>query len=269
MNAIAVIESGRRAVLRLADTDREKLEHLLFHRYPDKEWGTFFRFGFRRTSWGLALTFVDPLKPEGDDLDRVSALVEFRPRYIRSALDLIESCPLGVGVIHSHPQECAPFPSRADDDMDGYFAGEFEKFSNGRPYTSIIVSRRKHREFVFSGRVFDRGEWLPLAEWFTVGALLRHERTLASRNAESPILTNDTSPSQAERIQERVSALLGERAANRLSNAAVAIIGCSGTGTPAAHVLARARIDRLVLVDPGHFKPSNHERNHASRFSDL
>jgi len=34
-------------------------------------------------------------------------------------------------------------------------------------------------------------------------------------------------------------------------------------------LLARAEIGELVMVDPGQFKPSNHQRNHASRHADV
>jgi hypothetical protein len=129
------------------------LLRLLFLRYPDNEWGTFFRFGYRRTRWGVLITWVDALRPEAGDLDRNSPLVEFRPAYIHRALAALESDELAVGVIHSHPQDCAPFASRADDDMDSYFAEEFERFGNGRPYGSFIVSRNSNREVSFSGRV--------------------------------------------------------------------------------------------------------------------
>lgn len=267
-NTIPIVENGHNALLRIAGADREKLERLLFHRYPDKEWGSFFRFGFRRTVWGIVLTFADTLKPELNDLDRASLLVEFRPEYIRRALDSFETSPLGIGVIHSHPQDCVPTPSFADDDMDGYFAAEFENFSNGRPYASVIVSRDKRGNVVFTGRVFSHGEWLPLAEWLTLGESLRRERPFASHSTRT-LTRKSNHLREAETSQERVASLLGEPATRRLRNSTVAIIGCSGTGTPAAHVLARSRIGRLVLVDPGYLKPSNHERNHASRFSDL
>ena len=104
MSRISIPKNGAYGLLRIDKADREKLERLLFHRYPDKEWGSFFRFGFRRTTWGIALTFAHTLKPELNDLDRASPLVEFRPSYIHRALESLETNPLGVGVIHSHPQ---------------------------------------------------------------------------------------------------------------------------------------------------------------------
>ena len=101
MKPIRIIQDGREALWRITEADREKLLRLLFHRYPDSEWGTFFRFGYRRTRWGILIAWVDTLKPESGDLDRNSPLVEFRPAYIRRALAALDSDELGVGVIHS------------------------------------------------------------------------------------------------------------------------------------------------------------------------
>ena len=265
MKPISIIQDGREALWRITEADREKLFRLLFHRYPDSEWGTFFRFGFRRTRWGILVTSVDALKPEAGDLDRNSPLVEFRPAYIRRALAALDSDELAVGVIHSHPQDCAPLPSRADDDMDDYFAGEFERFGNGRPYASLIVARNANRELSFSGRVFDRGIWLPVKNYLVVSERLLREKG----REESGFSVTTREATENEPTQERLAQLLGADAPHRLRRAVVGVVGCSGTGSPAIHLLARAEVGELVLVDPGHFKPSNHQRNHASRHADL
>ena len=70
MKSIRTIQDGREALWRITEVDRENLFRLLFHRYPNSEWGTFFRFGFRRTRWGILITWVDAVKPESGDLDR-------------------------------------------------------------------------------------------------------------------------------------------------------------------------------------------------------
>lgn len=265
MKPIRLNQDGREALWRITEADREKLFRLLFHRYPESEWGSFFRFGYRRTRWGVLITWVDALRPEAGDLDRHSPLVEFRPAYIRRALTALESDELGIGVIHSHPQDCAPFPSRSDDDMDGYFAEEFERFGNGRPYASLIVSRNAQRKLSFSGRVFDRGVWIPVSECLMVGErCLREEARCMS---VSSIAVSEGKPNTA--TQERLAQLLGADAPTRLRRAVIGVVGCSGTGSPAIHILARAEIGELVLVDPGQFKSSNHQRNHASRHADL
>lgn len=247
-------------LVRSTAEQRRTIDRILYRRYPHAEWGTFFRFGYRETRWGLLVCFVDFQPPGAGDFDQRSPLVEFSPGYISRALRALDGCEFGVGFIHSHPEGCAPSPSLADDDMDGYFAAEFEKFSGGRPYASLIASRDGCGQRSFLGRCFHRGKWMPVFEWLTCGRdVLRRERDF--RAAFTPAVHPES--------DERARQLLGDGAGNRLRNAVVGIVGCSGLGTPVAHILARSGIGEFVLVDVGHFKASNHERNHASRASDL
>lgn len=247
-------------LVRCTSEQHRTLERLLYCRYPHEEWGTFFRFGYRKTSWGLVICFVDLLPPSQGDFDPKSPLVEFSPGYINRALSTFDEGDFGIGFIHSHPQGCRPTPSRSDDDMDAYFATEFEKFSNGRPFVSLIASRDADHRRTFSGRCVHQGHWLPVTDWLTCGSdVLRRERSLLA-----PIKLSDECADL-----ERVTQLLGESSAPRLGNTVVGIVGCSGLGTPVGHVLARSGVGEFVLVDVGFFKKSNHERNHASRASDL
>jgi len=63
--------------------------------------------------------------------------------------------------------------------------------------------------------------------------------------------------------------VLGLPSAIRLRNATVGMIGCSGTGSPAAHVLARAGVGNFILVDPQRFDDSNWERLHGSEWAHI
>lgn len=76
---------GKTCVFRTTATDRSRFEALVFRRYPHAEWGSFFRFGYRVTSWGLHVTFVEMLEPRAGDLDESSGIVEFNARYILRA----------------------------------------------------------------------------------------------------------------------------------------------------------------------------------------
>ena len=264
MKDIVLQNDGRKALWRITAESREKLLRLLFHRYPHREWGTFFRFGFRRTPWGILITYVDPIAPEPGDLDRRSAIVEFRPAYIQRALTSLEDGPLAVGVIHSHPQGCGVSPSMTDDDMDSYFSEEFERFGGGRPYASLIVAENEAGEINFSGRVFDKGGWFDVKAALTVGeTLLREESSRRRRTtlSDEPQVEGDP--------LERVSQLFGLHAPRTLNRAVVGVVGASGTGSPALNVLARVNIGKIVVVDPGHSKNSNHQRNLAMKHSDL
>jgi len=258
----------KRCLLRIQKADREKLERLIFQRYPAKEWGSFFRFGFRRTSWGLAASFAGSERPMPGDLDRSSPLTVFRSRYILRAHHIVEDGPLAAGVIHSHPQGFDTFPSLSDDDMDGYYSREFQQYSKGRPYLSLIFASERDGKCNFTGRVFDGGECYPVTELLTIGS--EFERESCQTSAEVPLLDVDVPQTTGlpESMTDRLETLLGRAASKRLGGSTVGIIGCSGTGSPAAHVLTRAGVKRFVLVDPQCLSPSNLERVHGSRFVD-
>jgi hypothetical protein len=258
----------KRCLFRITKSAREKLERFIYQRYPHREWGTFFRFGFRRTEWGLAASFIGEERPKAGDLDRASSIVVFRSKYVLRAHHIVEDESVAAGVIHSHPEGCMVFASALDDDMDNYFGNELAHYGKGKPYISLIFARNKAGGFHFTGRVYDDGQWYPVTELLTAGDELCREA------AESRHPPNNSGPGpnggivKFESPTARLETLLGRAASKRLSNAHVGIIGCSGTGSPAAHVLARAGVGNFVLVDPQNFAPSNLERLHGSRFQD-
>ena len=257
----------KRCLLRIQEADRQKLERLIFQRYPAKEWGSFFRFGFRRTSWGLAASFVSTEPPKPGDLDRSSPLTVFRSKYILRAHHIVEDSLLGAGVIHSHPLGFDTLPSPSDDDMDGYYATEFRRYSKGQPYMSLIFARDPDGGFRFTGRVFDGGEWYPVTDLLTVGEHLEHDTCQVSDVADED--TDNDHELLPESRTARLDSLLGRAASKRLTRSTVGVLGCSGTGSPAAHVLARAGVGRFILVDPQWLSRSNVERVHGSSFADF
>src|SRR5690242_9080994 len=76
------------AIMRITSAARQRLETLLFSRYPEEEWGTFFLFGTRQTTDGMVITVVDILEPHGEDLDSTTSIVRFTEPYsLRAALE--------------------------------------------------------------------------------------------------------------------------------------------------------------------------------------
>lgn len=254
--------SHRYAVLRMTEQSLRVLEALIFRRYPHEEWATFFRFGYRRTTWGLVLTLVDLIPPGSGDLDENSPIVVFKAHYSRRALLEAERRELAVGVIHSHPKGYRVVPSSLDDEMDEYFSGEFSAYSGGAPYVSAIFARNEAGELQISGRIVDAGKVLSLREVFVVGSRLQR--------LSSSLIPSGTDKFEmlAESPTARLESIYGGEAARILRNSSIALIGCGGTGSPAAHVLARAGVQRFVLVDFDDFSSSNHERFHASTWID-
>ena len=244
---------GKRLILRVAAPEFEELQQLVFRRYPNYEWATFARFGWRDTGAALVVTLASIDTPENGDLDEEVGHVAFDEKYtLRMAL-AAEKHVLAVGVIHSHPENCEPRPSKIDDDMDGYYSQYFADFVPNRPYVSLILSIVA-KQLVISGRIFWGGKWLTL------------QHTAAEREiVESwPGRTYKQSPSyEVDRAARFVNAF-GEEAFSRLRGACATIIGAGGTGSAAIEILARAGIGQLVIVDPDVVERSNLERIHGS-----
>jgi ThiF family len=251
----------RTCIFRITARDRGRLESLLYKRYPNREWGTFFRFGYRITDWGLHVTFADALEPESGDFKPESGIVEFSASYILRAQLLLDQSELGIGVAHSHPCGGGTLASALDDDMDQYFASEFSRYGNGRPYVSLRLAADNRRRLSFSGECWLNGSRIPVTQICTVGEVIAHHAS----EAVSVQRNGAQQPQSLERIRD----LLGSANIERLAGSRVGIVGCSGTGSPAAHVLARAGVQHFVLVDPDTFENSNHERFHASTWHDL
>ena len=265
LKVIPLVRDDRFALLRIRGTDLSALKRHVFKRYPVHEWGTFFRFGFRRTSWGLALSYVDSILPVSGDLDRQSGMTVFRDQYTRRAFkEASNTSGLAIGVVHSHPQGYRTSPSHLDNDMDDYFSQELGAFSGGNPYCSFILQDSESTGLTVSGRVYDRGEWFQL-RW-----LLESGDTLGRTLSElvTALDPHDPAGGNIESPYARLESLFGGRAAARLRASKVGIIGGSGTGSPAAEVLCRAGVGEFVLVDPQRFAPSNLERLHGSVYSD-
>lgn len=260
---LSVSADAGTGIVRIRATDLARLEKHLFKRYPHREWGTFFRFGYRRTPWGIAICFVDGLWPDLGDLDRQTSLTTFHEDYSRRAFHASSNVEgLAIGVVHSHPVGCPVRPSDLDDDMDGYFAEELASFSGGRPYCSLIFERTND-SLSFSGRVYDRGQWLAVSSMISVGETVRRWRSQLMPAEPSVIEPTEESPIA------RLQSLMGATTERRLHDATIGVVGNSGTGSPVALVLARARVGNFVVVDPERMSASNLERLQGSYYHHL
>lgn len=253
LNSISLETTHQKVILRVAPPEFSELKALVFWRYPELEWATFARFGWRETPDALVITLasVDPPQP-GDLDDRVGHVAIDEQYTLRMALSA-EKHRLAVGVIHSHPKGGAPAPSSVDDDMDTYYARYFSDFAPGRPYVSLILSIVDGKE-VISGRIFWRERWLTV--WHTAAERENIETWPRGR----PPVQKVFDQARAKRF---VSAF-GTEALARLRASTVAVVGAGGTGSAAIEVLARAGVGQLIIIDPDHVEPSNLERMHGA-----
>ena len=150
---------------------------------------------------------------------------------------------LGILKIHSHPGGYEDF-SAVDNESDAdLFNSVFGWTDSAFPHASAIM--------LPEGRMFGRailpdGSFQPLDSILVPGDDLQFwipERAGAL-------------PSFAQRHAQ----LFGSGTTRRLRELSVAVVGCSGTGSPVIEQLARLGVGRLVIVDPDRVEEKNLNR---------
>lgn len=146
--------------------------------------------------------------------------------------------------VHSHPTGYAQFSPTDDRSDQALFASVTSLLDDGLPHASMVMLP----DGALFGRVLgDEGRVIaPLARIACVGNDLR-------------IWTADQ-PGVREAYLLRQAQAFGEGTTRTLRTLAAAVIGCSGTGSIVAELLARLGIGRLVLVDPDVVEEKNLNR---------
>ena len=244
--------------VRISRMHREKLWELLFSRYPENEWGSFIRFGWRESHYGLILTvnFIDA--PLAGDIDTQSEVTEFKGQYTRRIIRGIDKHLFGVGVVHSHPEGYSTFPSLSDDNMEAYFANLFAGYIANRPFASLIFSKSGDI-FSGSGRVWWKDNWYEVDRFIIENCPVRLNDFTRERRL---------SPEALKRTA-RLASQFSIESAEALADSTVAVMGLSGTGSPIVELLVRAGVGKFIVVDPKVFDDSNFERNHFSTKNDI
>lgn len=151
---------------------------------------------------------------------------------------------LSVLKIHSHPgglDRFSDFDDRSDRDL---FTSIHGWMDDDRPHVSAIM--------LPDGRVFARtvgasGEFAPVSLVSVVSDDLHFWR-MPGATPEIP------------EFARRHAQVFGSCTTSMLSRLSVAVIGCSGTGSPIVEQLARLGVGKLVLVDPDVIEEKNLNR---------
>lgn len=251
----------RTAKVRVSESVWSQMEEVLFSRYPDREAATFLQCSWAEGVTSQVILIKDLVSPREGDVDSEIDLVGLQEQYsLRCALGA-ERNKFAVGLVHSHPEGYATFPSRIDDDMDRYYEGYFQGFAPERPYVSLIVSKNEDGSLRFSGRIFHRGEMIFCSHLQIVGSRCR---IVNADNVEPREVPNIVCAQL-----ERLTGAMGLESARKLWRSQVAIIGGGGTGSALFHSLVRSCVGRIVVIDPDHISLSNAERVHGYRSGDV
>jgi hypothetical protein len=174
---------------------------------------------------------------------RSSERVTWSTQRLLPLLELAEKHDLGILKIHSHPTGYRYFSSTDDESDKDLFNSVFGWTDSTFPHASAVM--------VPGGSMFGRailpdGAFQPLDSILVPGDDLHFWITEG----------NGKLPSFAQRHTQ----LFGSGTIRRLREMAIAVIGCSGTGSPVVEQLARLGVGRLVLIDPDRVELKNLNR---------
>lgn len=154
--------------------------------------------------------------------------------------------------IHSHPGGFPQF-SKTDDEADkDLFSSVYGWFDEERPHAScVMLPDRK----MFGRIVTPNGDFEDIS---TI--------SVAGDNIYFWHSKNETT--EIPEFAKRHAQAFGSGTFNILKNLSVAVIGCSGTGSPVIEQLARLGIGKLVIVDPDCVEEKNLNRILNTSFQD-
>ena len=157
---------------------------------------------------------------------------------------LDEAARLGLAVIKVHSHHEPSNFSETDDKADKALFPSVWTWTNNGPHGSAIL----FRDGRMIGRAVDEyGQFSPFSSINVVGDDLVFWH-MASNELEIP------------ESGRRVAQTFGKMTYELLRQLRIAVVGCSGTGSPVVEQLARNSVGTLVLVDPDHVEYRNLNR---------
>ena len=162
---------------------------------------------------------------------------------------------LHPGICHSHPNSNAPF-SRQD-------------YENEAHLRDLLQRRNRNKDqLLVSVLLLGNGQILARV-WHDNGApQVTSVRVMGTTLSEFCPATNQPKPTADSGFLQRQALSIGLETVSRLQALRVGVVGCGGTGSAVAVLLARAGIGRLLLIDPDTVAETNLNRLHGSTRQD-
>lgn len=174
---------------------------------------------------------------------RAPDLVTWSTRRLIPLLENAAKYDLGILKIHSHPGGYRDFSSIDDESDKDLFNSVFGWTDSTFPHASAVMLPQGR---MFGRAIMPDGSFQPLDSILVPGDDLHF--WIPERGGPLPSFA------------QRHTQLFGTGTTHRLRELSVAVVGCSGTGSPVIEQLARLGVGRLVIVDPDRVEEKNLNR---------
>ena len=179
-------------------------------------------------------------------LNRVTWSTEVLPPILE------EATGLGLAVVKIHGHQDYPNFSETDDESDRILFPSIYAWTEDGPHASAIMLSNGR---IIGRKVDENGKFSPLFSINVVGD-------------ELSFWTSEIYGNPVPEFGRRIAQAFGSGTYDCLRNLRIAVIGCSGTGSPVIEQLARNCVGTLVLVDPDHVEEKNLNRIANSTMED-
>lgn len=179
-----------------------------------------------------------------DCVERTPDSVIWSTESVVPLLERAANDNLAIVKFHSHPGGYAQFSPIDDNSDSNFFASAHGWTDSDDPHASAVM--------LPNGRMFARAI-LPDGSFERV-------TTIAVAGDDICFWHADNHAALTPEFAERHAQLFGQETTTRLQRLTVAVVGCSGTGSPVIEMLARLGVGHLVLVDPDHVEDRNLNR---------
>lgn len=190
--------------------------------------------------------------PDDEIVSSSTADVTFRHETYLRVLKIAEEKNYAVALVHSHPKGHLYFSKTDDEGEAGLFQLAVNRNGSKRPQLSIIIERDEN----LLARVWHENRTRPISLIRIIG-----KRITLHYEGKHTTLSKEEFARQA--------LAFGPALNNDLQRLKVAVIGCGGTGSPTAMLLARLGIGHILLIDDDFVEKTNLNRLHGSSVSDV
>lgn len=187
-----------------------------------------------------------------EECERSEEYVQWKTERLVPLLQEAELTGMAILKIHSHPTGYSEFSSVDDYSDSELFSAVYGWCESNSVHGSAIMLPNGE---IF-GRVFDHNMIkYPIEKIVIVGDELTIWNQAQSRN-------------EIDAVSIRTIQAFGEGTYNKLKSLKVAVIGCSGTGSPTIEQLVRLGVSEIILIDPDSIELKNVNRILNTSISD-
>lgn len=183
------------------------------------------------------------LIPYNDCYSREEDFIHWPTKLVEKYFERITKTDLAILKIHSHPNGYNNFSSTDDRSDNEFFDSVFGWAISDKPHASAVM--------LPDGKIFGRLFFQDLSHK-PINKIVIAGDTIEIFEKASKSIGSD--------FAMRTIQAFGEMTYQKLKKLTVAVIGCSGTGSPVIEQLTRLGIGKLILIDPDTVEKKNLNR---------